>query len=555
MSCFLLPSGLCQDIEQQMCRFWWGDGTDKRKVHWMSWKRMCLPKDKGGMGFRDMEAFNLALLAKQGWRLLNDHSSLLARILKARYYPRSSFMDAKEGFQPSYAWRSILKGREVLSKGLRWQVGNGANIRVFEDQWLPRAHSFKPITHQYEFGKDLYVADLINWEEGGWITPIVEEIFHPLGAEIITGMRLIDQSVEDEQIWHFTKDGIFSVRTAYHMWIELSISASSASSSDSNKMQKLWRKLWKCPVQPRIRDFLWRSCRSLLPCRENLHRRKIIEHNYCDLCGAAEDETHVIVHCRAAKSVWKLQPQFSFLRSYKGNFLNLFDYIQAKAPSDDLQLWAYMPEAIWGARNRHLFEETQVNPRELVDHIMELVAEYRAAVLTVNPTTTPPAVGECSWSIPPPGFYKVNCDAAVDDEAGCGTGFLVRNSQGNVALFAARRVKNHKEVEVVEAEAIIWALEVCLERGFGHVWVECNCLALIYKLQRRCVIKGELGNLTNRIVYLSSLFHECRWSHVRRNANRAADFLAKIKPSISFIHNSSLLIPFELKLIVSDDLK
>ncbi|KAL6134324.1 hypothetical protein ACLB2K_066556 [Fragaria x ananassa] len=52
-----------------MCaRFWWGGTADDRKIHWMSWERLCCPKEEGSMGFRDLYAHNLALLAKQGWR-------------------------------------------------------------------------------------------------------------------------------------------------------------------------------------------------------------------------------------------------------------------------------------------------------------------------------------------------------------------------------------------------------------------------------------------------------------------------------------------------------
>jgi hypothetical protein len=77
-------------------------------IHWMSWEKMDRSKRIGGMGFRDLNYFNKALLAKQGWRLCQNPSSLLGSILKAKYFPNSSFLEASLGKRPSYAWRSIL---------------------------------------------------------------------------------------------------------------------------------------------------------------------------------------------------------------------------------------------------------------------------------------------------------------------------------------------------------------------------------------------------------------------------------------------------------------
>ena len=69
---------------------------------------MCRAKRDGGMGFRDLHAFNLAMLAKQGWRMLEEPSSLMARVYKAKYFPKSDVRGASIGSNPSYADRKSV---------------------------------------------------------------------------------------------------------------------------------------------------------------------------------------------------------------------------------------------------------------------------------------------------------------------------------------------------------------------------------------------------------------------------------------------------------------
>lgn len=64
-----------------------GKATDGSwKVHWFGWDKMLVSKRDGGIGFHDFEAFNQALLAKQGWRELTNLESLCVLVLRGRYY-------------------------------------------------------------------------------------------------------------------------------------------------------------------------------------------------------------------------------------------------------------------------------------------------------------------------------------------------------------------------------------------------------------------------------------------------------------------------------------
>ena len=81
---------------------------DENKIPWLSWEKMCEPKSNGGMSFKNLKLLNLALLAKQGWRLQVGHDSLVYRVLKVKHFPNFDFIYASIGNNPSYTWRSKI---------------------------------------------------------------------------------------------------------------------------------------------------------------------------------------------------------------------------------------------------------------------------------------------------------------------------------------------------------------------------------------------------------------------------------------------------------------
>jgi hypothetical protein len=120
MSIFQLHSTLIESIEKMMNSFWWGHGkTTHIGIHWMNWEKLSAPKIHGGMGFKDLSAFNLAMLGKQGWKFITEPDSLVAQIFKARYFPSGSYLTATVGHNSSYVWRSIMCARFIVCEGAR----------------------------------------------------------------------------------------------------------------------------------------------------------------------------------------------------------------------------------------------------------------------------------------------------------------------------------------------------------------------------------------------------------------------------------------------------
>ena len=176
MGCFKLPLGLCHEIEAMVKKFFWGQQGDKRKIHWVKWSELTKPKIEGGLGFRDLALFNDSLLAKQAWWLLHNEDTLFYRIFKIIFFPHCSFMETKESTSESYAWKSILKGREVIQMGVRFRVGNGKSIKIGQHHWLPIKHPPLVSSPIIESMENATVDCLIDDNTGKWNAKMLEGI-------------------------------------------------------------------------------------------------------------------------------------------------------------------------------------------------------------------------------------------------------------------------------------------------------------------------------------------------------------------------------------------
>ena len=177
------------------------------------------------MGFRELPKFNDAMLAKQVWRLVKDKTSLFHRFFKEKFFPKGYIFTAKEG-SGSFAWRSILKGREVIKKGAQWRVGNGESILIYQDKWLPNPQCNTIQSPPIFFGCDAEVSVLIDKERGCWIDNAIDNNFLAHKAEVIKSIPLCFTGADDKLYWPSKVDRAYSVKVGYRLLVEDELSPS-----------------------------------------------------------------------------------------------------------------------------------------------------------------------------------------------------------------------------------------------------------------------------------------------------------------------------------------
>lgn len=86
---------------------------------------------------------------------------------------------------------------------------------IGSDPWLPTPISFKPVSPLEEVWKNQPVAALINEDSKSWNVNLVNSLFLEHEASIILRLPLSRQGAEDKCVWHWTKSGNFTVKSAY----------------------------------------------------------------------------------------------------------------------------------------------------------------------------------------------------------------------------------------------------------------------------------------------------------------------------------------------------
>jgi hypothetical protein len=351
--------------------------------------------------------------------------------------------------------------------------------------------------------------------------------------------------------WHYEETGVFSVRSAYRLALARSTDLEAEGSSSVPRGDRaVWRKLWKLPIPPKVRNFLWKLINNGLPTNANRCFRHLTADGACELCRHDnEDGFHAVMDCPHAKGlryamrrVWSLPPEEILRNEGPEWFLVLLDSWR----KEEVALLAMVLWRAWPVRNKVTRAGEALSIDDSVEFLERLMSQFLSAnePMAMGCVSQPNAHSGCSslhWIPPARNAIKINVDRAFLPRSGqAAVGVIARDHEGNPLVMAWRLLfhcRDAKALALLEGLCFAgrWPCDTPLE-------FESDCSNLVAKVSSSGVDRSESAALIADIKVAIRNRRSCVVVKVGRDQNDAAHKLAhhallsrSSKSSFSFV--------------------
>ena len=104
-------------------------------------------------------------------------------------------MDATNPSNASYAWKSILEGREVIKHGASWRIGTGTSVDIWGDNWLPTKNNPRIISPYACRGCHPIRLTTLLIVQRVWKEQVLDRYFFEFEAAVIKRIPLCQNSL------------------------------------------------------------------------------------------------------------------------------------------------------------------------------------------------------------------------------------------------------------------------------------------------------------------------------------------------------------------------
>jgi hypothetical protein len=304
MSTVLFSKTFINKINSIIRKFWWAGMQAENPTNplaFRSWDDISKPKAKGGLGIRDMELINKSLLIQTAWNIVTDKNPFLSNILKAKYYPNSSFWTNPTSGPKSVFWSSVLQIKHHLSEHSIIQIHAG-NSSIWSSPWMSswstiHDHILLSVTNSPLPAK---ISDL--WLQGttDWNQDLLSTTFSQQMVKQITNTPIVQSQQNDILRWQPAPNGLCTSKSIYKT-LQLQQTHSlpaTGSKAISSHTETLLKKIWKAKTMPPLlKTFAWRLFRNAIPTADRVSRFATHIDKHCTTCGVIENDSHLFFLC------------------------------------------------------------------------------------------------------------------------------------------------------------------------------------------------------------------------------------------------------------------
>ncbi|XP_074298606.1 uncharacterized protein LOC141629519 [Silene latifolia] len=182
-SLFVLPKGIIAKVEAVCRNFLWDNCADYHRVPLMAWETVCKPKAKGGLGIKNLEMMNKALIGKLVNWIAEDKDIIWVKWVKHNHLKGVNWWQYQPGANTSWVWRRVCRVKQDLVAAYTngaWDIQGVGFTTASCYQWLmgsrPKAsedldhlffgcdYSLRIVQHlQQNTGLNLPVGNVLDW--------------------------------------------------------------------------------------------------------------------------------------------------------------------------------------------------------------------------------------------------------------------------------------------------------------------------------------------------------------------------------------------------------
>ncbi|KAK1378467.1 zf-RVT domain-containing protein [Heracleum sosnowskyi] len=373
--------------------------------------------------------------------------------------------------------------------------------------------------------EEMKVSELIQ-QPGKWNRDLIQQLYLIPDSQLILSVPLSPFDHEDSWLWHYNKNGSYSVKSGYKL--ALSVDRSSPSSS-SEVLSAWWKAFWAIQIPKKILIFGWRGFHEILPTTKGLHRRNVSTHSNFPLCGYGEDSNaHAVFWCPFAQEVWVLF-EYQFMVGHKEDisFKDVLFYNTELLERELFDKMLIIAWGVWTERNKRTHGEAYRTAHQ----VKIWLTAYQEEIKSVNAKSRV-LTGKALTHINQMevGFQELTLcvDAVISTESemiGLGAVIFVANKKVQASL--AKPMEGSLSVFHAEALALLVGLHWAQTIGLSIKIILSDSLSLVQALDNSNVYQNELRIILGDIKMLLSNFPGATISHVSRKFNDVAHNLSK----------------------------